>query len=183
MRAMQRVAAVIGVLALGITDSAGAGGLRLSSEAFTHGSAIPARYTCDGSDISPPLAWRGIPKGAHSLALIVSDPDAPDPNAPRLTWYHWVLYAIPAKLSGLPEDVDPQHISAAIRTGLNGWGHADYGGPCPPVGRHRYFFRLYALDQRLDLREQPSATALRKAMQGHIIAETALMGTYARTRE
>ncbi|MDN5849785.1 MAG: YbhB/YbcL family Raf kinase inhibitor-like protein [Nitrococcus sp.] len=182
MRALP-IAAAIGILALGITDSAGAGGLQLRSEAFAHGSAIPARYTCAGSDISPPLAWSVVPEGTQSLALIVSDPDAPDPNAPRLTWYHWVLYAIPTKLSGLPEDVDLQHVSAAIRTGVNSWGRADYGGPCPPIGRHRYFFRLYALDQRLDLQGQPSATALRKAMKGHIIAETVLMGTYANSRQ
>lgn len=177
---MQRtvyLAAIIGGLALGVTGLVHAGGLKLSSEAFAHGSTMPAHYTCDGSDISPPLAWSGIPHGTHSLALIMSDPDAP-----RLTWYHWVLYAIPPAVSELPEDADPQQVSAAIRNGLNSWEHTGYGGPCPPVGRHRYFFRLYALDQKLDMRGQPNAAALRQAMKGHIIAETALMGTYTRDR-
>ena len=182
MRRIAYLAAAIGSLALGVTDPAGARGLQLSSEAFAHGGAIPMRYTCEGSDISPPLAWSGLPNGTQSLVLIVSDPDAPDPHAPRLIWYHWVLYAIPPQVSGLPENVDPQQLSAAIRNGLNSWKRTGYGGPCPPIGRHRYFFHLYALDQKLDLHEPPNAATLRAAMKGHVIADSELMGTYAKSR-
>lgn len=177
MRGIVYLAAAIGLLVLGIIGPAGASNLQLSSEAFAHGGAIPARYTCDGSDISPPLAWSGLPDGTQSLVLIVSDPDAP-----RLTWYHWVLYAIPPQISGFPEDADPQQLSAAIRNGLNSWKRIGYGGPCPPIGRHRYFFHLYALDQKLDLHEPPSAAALRAAMKGHVLADSKLMGTYAKSR-
>lgn len=183
MREIPYLAALIGALTLGVTGSAGAGGLQLSSAAFMHGDAISMRYTCDGNDVSPPLAWSDIPDGTQSLALIVADPDAPDPDAPRLTWYHWVLYDIPPQLSELPEDANPQRISTAIRNGLNSWKHTGYDGPCPPVGRHRYFFHLYALDQKLDMQGPPTAEALHEVMQGHIIAETALMGTYAKSRE
>lgn len=180
MHGIHNLAAALSLLALGAAGPVSAGGLMLSSEAFTQGNPIPARYTCDGSDISPPLAWSGIPGGTRSLALIVADPDAPNPDAPRLTWYHWVLYDIPPELSGVPEKADPQHASSAIRNGLNSWEHTSYGGPCPPVGRHRYFFHLYALDQKLDIQGQPTAEALHKAMKGHVISETALMGTYTK---
>lgn len=188
MREISYLAAIIGSLALalglglGAAGSASAGGLTLSSEAFAQGSPIPARYTCDGNDISPPLAWSGIPDGTQSLALIVADPDAPDPEAPRLTWYHWVLYDIPPALAGLPENAGSPHASTAILNGLNSWEHTSYGGPCPPIGRHRYFFHLYALDQKLDVQGQPTAEALHKAMKGHVIAKTELMGTYAKSR-
>lgn len=175
MRGIASLAAIISSFALGVTGTANAGGLSLSSEAFAHGGAIPAHYTCDGRDISPPLAWGGIPNGTRSLVLIVSDPDAP-----RGTWYHWVLYAIPSELSGLPENVDPKELSAAIHDGMNSWRRSGYGGPCPPTGRHRYFFNLYALDRVPEVPKQPSAAALHRAMQGHVIAETTLMGTYAR---
>ncbi|HET8700329.1 MAG TPA: YbhB/YbcL family Raf kinase inhibitor-like protein [Nitrococcus sp.] len=176
------LAVAIGSLVLGTAGPAGASGLMLSSEAFTQSGPIPARYTCDGSDISPPLAWSGIPGGTQSLVLIVADPDAPDPAAPRQTWYHWVLYNIPPQLSGLPENADPQRISAAIHNGLNSWEHTGYGGPCPPVGRHRYFFHLYALDQMPYVQGQPTAEALHEAMKGHIIDEAKLMGTYEKSR-
>lgn len=182
MRRIHYLAAAIGSLALGIGGSAAAGDLKLTSAAFTHQGSIPTRYTCEGSDISPPLSWSGIPEGTHSLALIVSDPDAPDPAAPRMTWYHWVLYAIPPEVTALPENANPQHVSAAIRDGKNSWGHPGYGGPCPPIGRHRYFFHLYALDKKLDVQGQPSAQELRQAMQGHVIADTELMGTYEKGR-
>lgn len=176
MRGTHYLAVAIGLFVLGITGSAGADSLKLSSKAFTHGSPIPVRYTCDGRDVSPPLAWSGIPDGTRSLALIVSDPDAPG----RI-WYHWVLYAIPPEISGLPENVDPQQLSAAIRSGLNSWGRTGYGGPCPPIGRHHYFFHLYALDQKLDLPGKVSAVTLRQALKGHIIADAVLMGTYTRS--
>ncbi|WP_156776996.1 YbhB/YbcL family Raf kinase inhibitor-like protein [Nitrococcus mobilis] len=175
MRGIAYLAATVGSLALGVIGTASAGSLNLSSEAFAHGGTVPTRYTCDGCDISPPLAWSDIPSGTRSLALIVSDPDAP-----RGTWYHWVLYAIPPTLPGLPENVDPRELSAAIHDGMNSWKRSGYGGPCPPTGRHRYFFHLYALDRLLEVPQQSSATELRRAMQGHVISEAALLGTYAK---
>lgn len=175
MRAIPFLAAAIGLLTLTITARASAGSLQLSSEAFAHGGTIPTRYTCEGKDISPPLAWSGVPNGTRSLALIVSDPDAP-----RGTWHHWLVYEIPAKLSGLSEDANPKAVSTAIEHGLNSWQRIGYGGPCPPSGRHRYVFHLYALDRKLDLPQPPHAVALRQAMQGHINAEAELIGTYAK---
>ncbi|MCO6439583.1 MAG: YbhB/YbcL family Raf kinase inhibitor-like protein [Nitrococcus mobilis] len=176
MRGIDYLAAAVGSLALGgVIGTTSADGLSLSSEAFTHGETIPTRYTCDGRDISPPLTWDGIPSGTRSLALIASDPDAP-----RGTWYHWVLYAIPPEPSGLPENVDPRERAAAIHDGMNSWKRGGYSGPCPPTGRHRYFFHLYALDRVPEVPQQPSAAELHRAMQGHVISEATLMGLYAR---
>ena len=118
--------------------------LMLNSSAFDNGSAIPARYTCEGEDVSPPLTWTGVPDTARSLVLIVDDPDAPDPKAPKMVWVHWVLYNIPPDLSGLPEDVMSAKLPPGAGAGLNDWKRAGYGGPCPPIGRHRYFHKLYA---------------------------------------
>ena len=154
--------------------------LALSSAAFAEGSRIPRRYTCDGDDVSPPLAWRGAPAATRSFVLLVDDPDAPDPRAPRMTWVHWVLYNLPVDCAGLPEDVNTADLPAGTRQGLNDWKRLGYGGPCPPVGEHRYFHKLYALDRLLpDLRE-PDKPALERAMHGHVVAEATLIGTYQR---
>jgi Raf kinase inhibitor-like YbhB/YbcL family protein len=150
--------------------------MQLTSTAFTAGGDIPGRYTCEGQDIAPPLAWQEVPDGTRSLALIVDDPDAPDPAHPQRTWVHWVLYDIPPAAAGLPEGGKP--LPAGTREGTNDWGRTGYGGPCPPVGRHRYFFKLYALDQMLSDQSAPKKAALEKAMQGHVLAQVELIGTY-----
>jgi len=150
--------------------------MKIVSAAFAHQGAIPPRYTCDGADVSPPLAWSGVPQGARSLALIVDDPDAPDPAAPTMTWVHWLLYNIPAQAAGLGEAA--RSLPAGTLEGLNDWKRTGYGGPCPPVGRHRYFFKLYALDTLLPDLRRPRKAALEKAMQGHVIATAELVGTY-----
>lgn len=150
--------------------------LNLISSAFAHGAGIPAIYTCDGSDLSPPLAWSGAPAATKSLALIVDDPDAPDPAAPQTTWVHWVLYNLPAAAAGLQQGVTA--LPAGTREGINDWQRTGYGGPCPPIGRHRYFFKLYALDLVLPDLGQPDKAALERAMHGHIIDHTELLGLY-----
>ena len=150
----------------------------LTSSAFTHNGAIPRRYTCDGADVSPPLAWTGVPERAKSLVLIVDDPDAPDPAAPKMTWVHWVLYNIPPGESGIPEAAKTP--PAGALPGVNDWKRTGYGGPCPPVGRHRYFHKLFALDSLLEGLSKPTKSAVEKAMQGHILAQTELVGTYQR---
>lgn len=148
--------------------------LRLSSSAFADGGTIPVVHTCDGGDLSPPLAWSGIPAGTRSLVLIVEDPDAPDPRAPKMTWAHWILYDIPPSATRVAAGARP----AGAREGLNDWQRAGYGGPCPPIGRHRYIHRLYALDVVLGDLHQPTRAALLRAMQGHVLAQTQLVGTY-----
>ncbi|MGH8460043.1 MAG: YbhB/YbcL family Raf kinase inhibitor-like protein [Stenotrophobium sp.] len=150
--------------------------LHISSPAFAGGAAIPRIYTCEGQDLSPPLQWSGLPAGTRSVALIIEDPDAPDPAAPRMTWVHWVVYDIPASVSELPQAAQP--LPGGTRSGHNSWKRDAYGGPCPPIGRHRYFHRLYALDTTLPDLDHPTATQLRQAMHGHVLAETALIGTY-----
>lgn len=154
--------------------------MELASPAFVPDGAIPLAYTCDGKDISPPLAWSGLPAGTKSLALIVDDPDAPDPAAPKMTWVHWVLYNIPPSATGLAQAVDPRDLPAPTREGLNDWKRTGYGGPCPPVGRHRYFHKLYALDTVLPDLGKPTKAALEKAMQGHVLEHAQLVGTYQR---
>lgn len=156
--------------------------LILSSTAFANGGEIPVLYTCEGKDLSPPLAWSGVPDGARSLALIVDDPDAPDPAKPRMTWVHWVLYDLPASASGLPEAVAPSALPAGTREGKNDWKRTGWGGPCPPVGRHRYFFKLYALDTVLPDLGQPAKKELEEAMEGHVLARAELLGTYQKGR-
>ena len=156
--------------------------LTLTSPAFTHNGAMPARLTCDGQDLSPELRWSGLPAETQSLALIVDDPDAPDPAAPRITWVHWVLYNIPPTATGLAEAVAPGALPAGTRQGLNDWGRTGYGGPCPPIGRHRYFHKLYALDTVLPDLGKPAKAALEQAMKGHVLASTELVGTYQRSR-
>ena len=150
--------------------------MELSSSAFANGGEIPRHYTCEGEDKAPPLAWRDVPPGAASLALIVDDPDAPDPKAPLTTWVHWVLYELPPDATGLPEGGAP--LPAGTHSGYNDWGRNAYGGPCPPVGRHRYFFKLYALDAKLSTLQAPRKVDLERAMQGHILAQSELVGTY-----
>ncbi len=152
--------------------------LSITSVAFTHESHIPKLYTCQGKDISPALSWSGVPAGTKSLALIVDDPDAPDPKAPKMTWVHWVLYNIPAGTAGLPEAVAPEALPTGTLEGVNDWKRTGYGGPCPPIGRHRYFHKLYALDVVLPDLKRPTKAQLEKAMQGHVLGQAVLMGTY-----
>ncbi len=152
--------------------------LKLTSTAFTDGGAIPSTYTCEGNDISPPLAWSGVPAGTQSLVLIVDDPDAPDPAKPQRVWVHWVLYNLPADASGLAEAVAEEALPKGTEGGLNDWGRTGYGGPCPPIGRHRYFHKLYALDVRLEGLASPRKSQVEAAMEGHVLAQATLMGTY-----
>jgi Raf kinase inhibitor-like YbhB/YbcL family protein len=154
--------------------------LQITSSAFQHQQAIPKQYTCQGQDTSPPLAWEGLPEGTKSLALIVDDPDAPDPAAPKRVWVHWVLYDIPPTVQGLPEAV--KQAPAGARDGKNDWGRTGYGGPCPPIGRHRYFHKLYALDTLLGELGAPTKTELEKAMRGHIVGQAEIIGTYQKDK-
>ena len=155
--------------------------LTLTSPAFEDGAAVPALYTCQGDDVSPPLSWSGVPKGTQSLVLIVDDPDAPDPAAPQRVWVHWVLYNLPPDSTGVPEAARADTLPAGTAQGLNDWKRTGYGGPCPPIGRHRYFHKLYALDTRLEGLGQPTKGDIEAAMQGHILAEAVLLGTYEKS--
>ena len=155
--------------------------LTLRSTAFTNGGEIPSKYTCEGEDIAPPLEWEGVPEKTRSLVLIIDDPDAPDPKAPRMTWVHWVLYNIPPDTVGLPEGVTLVGLPPETEEGLNDWKRTGYGGPCPPVGRHRYFHKLYALDTILEGMDMPTKTQIETAMRGHVIAKTELVGTYKKS--
>ncbi|QWT46887.1 YbhB/YbcL family Raf kinase inhibitor-like protein [Azospira inquinata] len=148
----------------------------LTSLAFAQLAALPPRYTCEGANLSPPLSWSGVPPGTRSLALVVDDPDAPDPAAPKTTWVHWVVYNLPATAPGLPEGGKP--LPAGAREGNNDWQKPGYGGPCPPIGRHRYFFKLYALDVRLPDLGPVTKGGLEKAMGGHVLGRAELVGTY-----
>ena len=154
--------------------------LALYSPAFAEQGEIPQRYTCEGADTSPPLSWSGVPAGTQSLVLIVDDPDAPDPAAPRMTWVHWLLYNLPPDSAGLAEGA--KGLPEGTRQGVNGWGRTGYGGPCPPVGRHRYFHKLYALDTRLPDLQHPDKAGLERAMQGHVLAQAQLLGLYRKAR-
>ncbi|HVU04978.1 MAG TPA: YbhB/YbcL family Raf kinase inhibitor-like protein [Polyangiaceae bacterium] len=151
--------------------------LKLTSTAFAHQEAIPPKYTCEGADTSPPLAWSGAPAGTQSFALVVDDPDAPDPKAPKRTWVHWVLADIPPSVNALGEGAAASGLPAGTVVGKNDWGKATYGGPCPPIGRHRYFHKLYALDRALGL-ANPTKADLERAMKGHVLGEAVLVGTY-----
>ncbi len=153
----------------------------ISSASFKDGASIPSKYTCQAEDVSPALAWSGVPDGAQSLALIVDDPDAPDPAAPKMIWVHWVLYNLPANSSGLAEAVAVEALPQGTLQGKNDWKNTGYGGPCPPIGEHRYFFKLYALDSVLPDLDQPSKDALLEAMEGHVLAAAQLMGTYQKS--
>jgi Raf kinase inhibitor-like YbhB/YbcL family protein len=154
--------------------------LSLSSPAFAPGAPMDARHTCDGDEVSPALRWSGAPGGTASFALIVDDPDAPDPAAPQRTWVHWVLYDLPATTHALPEAVAASQLPAGTRQGVNDWNRTGYGAPCPPKGRHRYVFKLYALDRLLPDLHKPDKAQLLKAMEGHVIAHAELIGTYQR---
>ncbi len=153
--------------------------MRLESTAFADGGEIPARYTCEGEDLSPPLVWSEVPPGAQSFALVVEDPDAPDPAAPKMTWVHWIVYNLPAEARALPEG---GRLPAQAHSGLNDWHRTGWGGPCPPIGRHRYFFRLYALDAVLTPARSVTRAMLAQAMAGHVLAQAELMGTYQKRR-
>lgn len=159
---------ILGSLAMAMT---------LTSPAFENGEQIPSKYTCEGEDISPPLAWEGVPEGTKSLVLILDDPDAPDPEAPKMVWVHWVVYNIPPDIKNLPENVSRAGLAPGIALGMNDFKKTGYGGPCPPVGRHRYFHKLYALDTTLNLEEAAKAD-VEDAMEGHVLARTELIGTY-----
>ncbi len=153
--------------------------LKISSPAFPHNGAIPDVHTCDGENTSPPLEWSGVPANAKSLALIVDDPDAPDPKAPTHTFVHWVLYDIDPSTTKL---VAAGGAPAGAREGVNDWKKRGYGGPCPPIGRHRYFFKLYALDAMLGDLHSPKKDAVEKAMRGHVLEQAELVGTYAHAK-
>jgi Raf kinase inhibitor-like YbhB/YbcL family protein len=152
--------------------------MQLTSPDFTEGGPIPTAHTCEGPDRSPTLDWTGAPEGTKSFALIVDDPDAPDPAAPKMTYVHWVLYNIPASVNRLGEAVSRLALPSGTREGLNDWKRTGYGGPCPPIGRHRYFHKLYALDTVLPDLEKPTKARLEEAMKGHVLAQATLMGTY-----
>jgi hypothetical protein len=154
--------------------------LTVRSSAFAAGGSIPAEFTCDGANHSPPLEWSGVPPGTMSLALVMDDPDAPDPKAPKMTWVHWVLYDIPPATTTLPAAA--AQLPAGTREGTTSSKHTSYGGPCPPTGRHRYFHKLFALDTMLGDLRGPTAAQLDAAMRGHILARAELIGTYQRGR-
>ena len=150
--------------------------IKITSSAFEDGALIPAKYTCDGEDVSPPLQWEAVPEGTKSIALISDDPDAPVG-----TWIHWVLYNLPAEVKELAEAVPADEtLPGGARQGTTDFGRIGYGGPCPPSGTHRYFFKIYALDTDVDLPRGADKSELLEAMQGHILGEGRLMGKYAR---
>jgi len=149
-----------------------------TSAAFDAEQEIPKRYTCDDKDTSPPLQWTGVPEDSQSLVLIMDDPDAPDPQTPKMTWVHWLLYNLPPYSSGLAEAVQDNELPSGTRQGINSWNRSGYGGPCPPIGQHRYFFKLYALNCNVPDLNHPDKDELLKHMQGNMLSETVLMGTY-----
>ena len=156
--------------------------MELKSPSFENQGDIPKKRTCDGQDISPALAWTDAPQGTKSFVLIVDDPDAPDPANPRMTWVHWVLYNIPGNAGSLPEGVAEKDLPKGTLQGLNDWKKTGFGGPCPPIGKHRYFHKLYALDIVLPDLKQPTKAQLEKAMEGHVLSKTELVGLYQRKR-
>jgi hypothetical protein len=153
----------------------------ISSPSFPDQGAIPSQFTCEGRDLSPALIFGGVPRDAKSLVLIVDDPDAPDPKAPKMTWVHWLLYNLPPQTTGLPEAVAAKDLPPGALQGISDFKRTGYGGPCPPVGRHRYFFKLYALDTPLPDLGSPTKGALEKAMAGHILQKSELVGTYMKS--
>jgi Raf kinase inhibitor-like YbhB/YbcL family protein len=154
--------------------------LTISSTAFAPSGPIPSKYTCDGADTSPPLEWSGAPSGTRSFALIVDDPDAPDPAKPQRVYVHWVVFNIPPTTSKLAEGAAKGGLPPGASQGSNDWGKQTYGGPCPPIGRHRYFFKLYALDSVLELKN-PTKSQLEAAMNGHTLAQAQVIGTYQKS--
>jgi len=157
--------------------------MTISSSAFQEGQEMPGKYTCEGTNTSPPISWSNVPAKAVSLALIADDPDAPDPAAPKMTFVHWVIYDVPVSAKGLPEGVKSKSLPPGTREGKNGRGKPGYTGPCPPIGRHRYFFKLFALDTVLSDQKQPSSEQLQKAMEGHVLAKAQTIGTYQKQKK
>ena len=149
----------------------------LTSPAFADGAPIPKLYTCEGEDVSPPLAWSGVPNRTQSLVLIVDDPDAPDPAAPRMTWVHWLVMDIPSFATALNADLGAKP-PGGIHFGTNDFQRTAWGGPCPPVGRHRYYFKLYALTRKFTELKAPDKATLEAAIHDHVIAQATLIGTY-----
>jgi Raf kinase inhibitor-like YbhB/YbcL family protein len=150
--------------------------IKITSSAFAEGGMIPSKYTCDGADISPPLQWGEVPEGTKSIALISDDPDAP-----MGTWVHWVLFNLPAETKELAENVPPDEtLPNGAKQGVTDFGRVGYGGPCPPSGTHRYFFKIYALDTELQVNTSTGKRGLLKAMEGHILGQGQLMGKYKR---
>jgi Raf kinase inhibitor-like YbhB/YbcL family protein len=157
--------------------------LTLTATAFKPGGEIPTVHTCEGADTSPALQWSAVSARAKSLALIVDDPDAPDPKAPRMTYVHWVLYNIPPTAKALAEGAARGGLPPGTREGKNDWKRTGYGGPCPPIGRHRYFFKLYALDAELPDLGTPTKQQLEQAMEGHVVEKAELVGTYEKKKK
>jgi Raf kinase inhibitor-like YbhB/YbcL family protein len=155
--------------------------LTITSPAFSANGSIPQKYTCEGPDLSPPLAWSGAPDKTTTFALIVDDPDAPDPAKPKMVYVHWVVYNIPAGTAKLAENPAKTGLPGGAKHGTNDWKKQSWGGPCPPIGRHRYFFKLYALDTELKGLKNPMKADLEKAMQGHVLGTAQLIGTYQKT--
>jgi Raf kinase inhibitor-like YbhB/YbcL family protein len=155
--------------------------MELISPNFGNNESIGRKYTCDGENVSPALEWSGAPEGTKSLALIVDDPDAPDPANPRMTWVHWILYNIPPTVNSLPEAAKKQDLPEGTLQGLNDWKKSGYGGPCPPIGEHRYFHKIYALDTVLENLGNPTKAKLEKAMKEHILGTAELVGLYMRS--
>jgi Raf kinase inhibitor-like YbhB/YbcL family protein len=155
--------------------------ISLTSPVFSPNGTIPKLFTCQGKDVSPALHWSGLPEGTKSVALIVDDPDAPDPAAPKRTWVHWVVYNLPPDTTELPENVGTPKLPPGTREGKNDWNRIGYGGPCPPIGRHRYFHKIYALDVVLPDLKQPTKSQLEDAMNGHVLEQAELIGTYEKT--
>ena len=149
--------------------------IKVTSSAFENMGKIPRKYTCEGENIAPPIKWEGLPKGTKSVALIVDDPDAPDPKAPKMVWVHWVVFNIP---TGVSEIKEGGKLPAGAQAGVNDFKTTSYGGPCPPIGRHRYFFKVYALDTVLKGLKSPTKAELLEAMKGHVLAWGELIGTY-----
>jgi Raf kinase inhibitor-like YbhB/YbcL family protein len=170
----------LGLAAIAHNTSRTTNVLTLRAPDFAADGGIPAQHTCDGADRSPALSWTGQPPGTRSLVLIVDDPDAPDPAKPQRTWVHWVLYDLPPSVTALDEGVASRALPTGTREGLNDWGAAGWRGPCPPVGRHRYFFKLSALDVVLPALSHPDKAAVERAMHGHVLAHSELIGRYQR---
>ena len=157
--------------------------LKVTSSAFAQGGSIPTQYTCEGKNISPPLSWSGLPNTAKTVAMIVDDPDAPDPAKPRRVYVHWVIYNVPSQVSSLAENASKAGMPAGAVQGKNDWENPEYGGPCPPIGRHRYFFKLYALDTTLTGLKDATKADLERAMKGRIVDSGELMGTYQKVKK
>lgn len=154
--------------------------LTLRSYAFTHQHPIPKQFTCDDTNLSPRLTWTNVPNNARSLVLIMYDPDTPVPAVPLMSWVHWLMYNIPPTASGLPQNAGPNELPKGTRLGKNDWKETGYKGPCPPIGRHRYFFKLFALDTVLPNLHLPDYATLEKTMNGHILDRALLIGVYQR---